>query len=57
MMMRKFYPAAFAVMAVVSIGDAAAAGPTGTLRKIQETGAITLGFRDSSVPFSYLDGN
>ncbi len=30
---------------------------TGTLKKIQETGAITLGFRDSSVPFSYLDGN
>jgi glutamate/aspartate transport system substrate-binding protein len=28
---------------------------TGTLKKIKETGAITLGFRDSSVPFSYLD--
>jgi glutamate/aspartate transport system substrate-binding protein len=28
---------------------------TGTLKKIKETGAITLGFRESSVPFSYLD--
>ncbi len=28
---------------------------TGTLKKIKETGAIALGFRDSSVPFSYLD--
>ena len=29
----------------------------GTLRKVKETGVITLGFRDASVPFSYLDGN
>src|ERR1700704_4679250 len=28
---------------------------TGTLKKIKETGAITLGYRDSSIPFSYLD--
>ncbi len=28
---------------------------TGTLKKIKETGAITLGHRDSSIPFSYLD--
>jgi glutamate/aspartate transport system substrate-binding protein len=28
---------------------------TGTLRNIRETGAITLGFRDASIPFSYLD--
>jgi len=28
---------------------------TGTLKKIKETGAITLGHRDSSVPFSYYD--
>lgn len=28
---------------------------TGTLKKIKETGSITLGHRDSSVPFSYLD--
>ncbi|MGY2047470.1 transporter substrate-binding domain-containing protein [Methylobacterium sp. JK268] len=30
---------------------------SGTLKKIKETGAITIGYRDSSVPFSYLDGN
>ncbi len=28
---------------------------TGTLRTIKETGAITLGYRDASIPFSYLD--
>ena len=28
---------------------------TGTLKKIKETGAITIGYRDSSIPFSYLD--
>ncbi|MES2899949.1 MAG: amino acid ABC transporter substrate-binding protein [Pseudomonadota bacterium] len=26
-----------------------------TLRKIQETGVITIGFRDKSIPFSFLD--
>src|SRR5256884_2115299 len=30
---------------------------TGTLKNIKETGAITLGPRDSSIPFSYLDDN
>jgi len=30
---------------------------TGTLRKVKETGAITIGYRDSSIPFSYLDDN
>ena len=34
---------------------AAAQDLTGTLKKIKETGAITMGVRDSSVPFSYLD--
>ena len=28
---------------------------TGTLKKVKETGTITLGVRESSVPFSYLD--
>jgi len=27
---------------------------TGTLKKIKDTGAVTIGFRDASVPFSYL---
>ena len=30
---------------------------TGTLKKVKETGAITIGYRDSSIPFSYLDDN
>ncbi len=30
---------------------------TGTLKNIKETGAITIGYRDSSIPFSYLDDN
>lgn len=30
---------------------------TGTLAKIKDSGAITLGYRESSVPFSYLDDN
>jgi glutamate/aspartate transport system substrate-binding protein len=28
---------------------------TGTLKKIKETGAITIGHRDASIPFSYYD--
>jgi glutamate/aspartate transport system substrate-binding protein len=30
---------------------------TGTLKNIKESGAITLGYRESSIPFSYLDDN
>jgi glutamate/aspartate transport system substrate-binding protein len=30
---------------------------TGTLAKIEDSGAITLGYRESSVPFSYYDDN
>jgi len=28
---------------------------TGTLKKVKDTGAITIGYRESSIPFSYLD--
>jgi glutamate/aspartate transport system substrate-binding protein len=28
---------------------------TGTLKKVKETGSITIGHRESSIPFSYLD--
>jgi glutamate/aspartate transport system substrate-binding protein len=38
-------------------GQASAGELTGTLGKIKETGAISIGFRDSSIPFSYLDDN
>ena len=36
-------------------GPASAQDLTGTLKKIKDSGAITIGYRDSSVPFSYLD--
>jgi glutamate/aspartate transport system substrate-binding protein len=33
----------------------AAAQETGTLRKIKDSGSVTLGHRDTSIPFSYYD--
>src|SRR5262249_6178513 len=47
----------FPVIATVvfATGPALAQEFTGTLKKIKDTGAITLGHRDSSVPFSYYD--
>ena len=39
----------------LAISPATAQELTGTLKKIKETGAISLGHRDSSIPFSYLD--
>jgi glutamate/aspartate transport system substrate-binding protein len=41
--------------ATLCAGPAAAQELTGTLKSIKESGAITLGHRDSSIPFSYLD--
>ncbi|MCZ8262226.1 MAG: amino acid ABC transporter substrate-binding protein [Beijerinckiaceae bacterium] len=38
-------------------GLASAQDLTGTLKKIKETGTITLRHRESSVPFSYIDNN
>jgi glutamate/aspartate transport system substrate-binding protein len=43
-------------LALPALHPAAAAEElTGTLKKVKELGAITMGVRDSSVPFSYLD--
>jgi len=36
-------------------GSAYAQELTGTLKKIKDTGSITIGHRESSIPFSYLD--
>ena len=44
-----------ALAAAFCAGQANAEELTGTLKNVKETGAITLGFRDSSIPFSYLD--
>jgi len=43
------------VAAGIVAAPAAAQDLTGTLKKIKETGAITIGHRDSSIPFSYYD--
>ena len=43
------------VACAIGITPVTAQEPTGTLKKIKDTGAITIGFRESSIPFSYLD--
>src|SRR5271154_1817250 len=48
---------AYALAMAFCGGQASAEELTGTLKNIKETGAVTLGFRDSSIPFSYLDDN
>src|SRR5258708_28595024 len=45
----------YALAAAFCAGQANAEELTGTLKNIKEPGAITIGFRDSSIPFSYLD--
>jgi glutamate/aspartate transport system substrate-binding protein len=55
MMMKPMYLLGCAVAAMVFAGTANAEELTGTLKNIKESGAITLGFRDASIPFSYLD--
>jgi len=40
---------------VLVTGSAQAQELKGTLKKIKDTGAITIGHRESSIPFSYLD--
>jgi glutamate/aspartate transport system substrate-binding protein len=47
----------YALAATLCASPAIAQELTGTLKNIKETGAITLGHRDSSIPFSYLDDN
>src|SRR6201988_3254324 len=41
----------------LGVSGARAEELTGTLKTIKETGALTIGYRDSSIPFSYLDDN
>jgi len=52
--MKLFAKAGFALAAVFAL-TANAQDLTGTLKKVKETGAITIGHRESSIPFSYLD--
>ncbi|QEI09526.1 amino acid ABC transporter substrate-binding protein [Pigmentiphaga aceris] len=46
---------AAAVALVSASGAVSAQELTGRLKKIKDTGVITLGVRDASIPFSYLD--
>jgi glutamate/aspartate transport system substrate-binding protein len=58
--MRKYVFATLALMAVPGLAlttPAQAQDLTGTLKKVKETGHITIGHRESSVPFSYIDDN
>ena len=43
------------ILAVAMLGQAQAQD-SATLKKIKDSGSITLGVRESSIPFSYLDG-
>ena len=55
--MKRNYMIGYALAATLCAGPALAEELTGTLKNIKETGAITIGYRESSVPFSYLDDN
>jgi glutamate/aspartate transport system substrate-binding protein len=55
--MKRLHLIGLALAAGLCAGQAGAAELTGTLKKIKETGTITIGYRDSSIPFSYLDDN
>lgn len=45
----------FAALSVLAAPPAAAQDLTGTLKKVKDSGSITLGHRETSIPFSYLD--
>jgi len=45
------------VLATAALSSVQAAELTGTLKKVKETNRITVGYRESSIPFSYLDNN
>lgn len=47
--------AAICMAVLAMVGSATGQELTGTLKKIQETGIMTLGSRTASVPFNYLD--
>ena len=51
------YPAPSHSPLSLAIGAAQAEELSGTLKKVADNGTITLGYRDASVPFSYLGDN
>jgi glutamate/aspartate transport system substrate-binding protein len=56
-MMKRLHMIGLALAAGFCVGQAGAEELTGTLKKIKETGTINIGYRHSSIPFSYLDDN
>jgi glutamate/aspartate transport system substrate-binding protein len=55
--MKRLHMLGFVFAAALCAAGVQAGELTGTLKKVQETGAITLGYRDTSIPFSYLDAD
>lgn len=56
MKLRKCFALTMGVLVLTGTASIAQAQElTGTLRKIKQTGTITIGHRESSIPFSYLD--
>ncbi len=51
------FPLLVSLVAAASLAQPARAADelTGTLKKVRDTGAITLGYRESSIPFSFLN--
>jgi len=49
--------AAVAILFVAAAAASTGAAAVDTLKKIRDAGSITLGYRESSVPFSFLDAN
>src|SRR5246500_1338569 len=55
--MKKLRILGLVLAAGLGVSGAGAEELTGTLKTIKETGALMIGYRDSSIPFSYLDDN
>jgi glutamate/aspartate transport system substrate-binding protein len=53
--MNKALPTAALLALAAALVPAAAQELSGTLKKIKDSGAITIGHRENSIPFSYLD--
>src|SRR6202047_111619 len=55
--MKRLRMMGLALTAAFCFAQANAEKHPGTLKKVKEPGVITIGYRDSSIPFSYLDDN
>jgi glutamate/aspartate transport system substrate-binding protein len=53
--MKRFPMSIVVLAAALGLSGTALAQTSGTLKKIQDSGSITIGHRDASVPFSYYD--